>query len=373
MTTTPLGHADETQDQARLRALVDSELPHRAGRPRIGAHEIEPEDAVVVEEFAKRYPSGVEAVRGISFRVGAGEVYGILGPNGAGKSTTIGILGTLVRPTAGRAIVAGFDVALKAKDVRRSIGFAMQEAGVDELATGGEFLILQGRLQGLSRREAARRADLLLALVGLEPAANQRMGEYSGGMQRRADLASALIHLPSVLFLDEPTEGLDPRARVAIWDTLERLNDVLQMTVVMTTHYMEEADRLCTRIGIIDRGLIIVEGAPATLKGSVGGQTLSLHYSEESSPEALARVRTSLLERRDVDAVIAADGNLLVDVDDAATAALELLRFLERQGSAPRALSIKEPTLEDVYLRSTGRSFEAETVEHHGATDGAAA
>jgi ABC-2 type transport system ATP-binding protein len=209
-------------------------------------------------------------------------VYGILGPNGAGKSTTIGILGTLVRPTAGRATVAGFDVAAGARDVRRHIGFAMQEIGVDELATGNEFLVLQGRLHGLSRRDAIRRAHLLLGLVDLEDAANQRIGEYSGGMKRRIDLASALIHLPPILFLDEPTEGLDPRARVAIWETLERLNAGLQITIMLSTHYMEEADRLCGRIGIVNRGLIVAEGTPADLKASIGGPTLSLRYAPDS-------------------------------------------------------------------------------------------
>jgi ABC-2 type transport system ATP-binding protein len=230
-------------------------------------------DAIVVDGLAKRYPNGTDAVRGISFRVRTGEVYGMLGPNGAGKSTTIGMLGTLVRPTAGRATVAGFDVRAGAKDVRRNIGFAMQEAGVDELATGSEFLVLQGRLHGLTRLEARRRAGLLLDMVDLEDAANQRIGEYSGGMTRRIDLASALIHLPPVLFLDEPTEGLDPHARTAIWETLERLNAALEMTIVLSTHHMEEADRLCARIGIINRGLIVAEGTPSELKASIGGQS----------------------------------------------------------------------------------------------------
>ncbi len=233
-------------------------------------------DAIVVKELHKRYPNGVEAVRGISFRVRAGEVYGVLGPNGAGKSTTIGILGTLVRPTSGRATVAGFDVVADAKDVRRNIGFAMQEVGLDELATGRELLVLQGRLHGLSRRDAARRTDLLLELVDLESEASDRIGSYSGGMKRRVDLASALIHQPPILFLDEPTEGLDPRARTAIWETLEQLNAALGVTVVLTTHYMDEAERLCTRIGIIDRGLIAVEGTPGELKDEVGERKATL-------------------------------------------------------------------------------------------------
>ncbi len=218
--------------------------------------------AIVAERLAKRYPNGTEAVRGISFRVRRGEIFGMLGPNGAGKSTTMGMLGTLVRPTGGRVTVAGFDVVADAREVRRRIGVAMQEVGVDELATGREYLVMQGRLHGQSRREAARRGAELLELVGLEEAAGRRMGEYSGGMKRRVDLASALIHEPPIVFLDEPTEGLDPHARNAIWDALERLEGT---TVVLTTHYMAEADRLCDRIVIVDRGQIVVEGEPSEL------------------------------------------------------------------------------------------------------------
>jgi ABC-2 type transport system ATP-binding protein len=346
MTATLLEHKRETPDRSPLDELV-SIAPARTGAP----------DAIVVDGLAKRYPNGPEAVRGISFSVSTGEVYGILGPNGAGKSTTIGILGTFVRPTAGRATVAGFDVAAGARDVRRQIGFAMQEIGVDELATGSEFLVLQGRLHGLSRRDATRRAQLLLGLVDLEDAASQRIGEYSGGMKRRIDLASALIHLPPILFLDEPTEGLDPRARVAIWEMLERLNAELRITILLSTHYMEEADRLCGRIGIIDRGLIVAEGTPAELKASIGGQTLSLRYAPDSPADLLARVRAALLARDDVLAVVASDGHLSVEVDEAAAVTPELLRVLQHEWAAPQALSIEQPTLEDVYLRSTGRGF----------------
>jgi ABC-2 type transport system ATP-binding protein len=217
----------------RIRQLLGSTLCD--GAPPDG-------DAIVVERLEKRYANGTEAVRGISFRVRAGEVFGLLGSNGAGKSTTMGMLGTLVRPTSGRAIVAGHDVAKAPHLVRRRIGFAMQEVGVDALATGGELVVLHARLHGLSRREAARRAALVLDLVGIGDAARRRMSEYSGGMRRRVDLTSALVHLPPVLFLDEPTEGLDPRGRSAIWDALERLSEELGMTVVLTTHYMEEAD-----------------------------------------------------------------------------------------------------------------------------------
>jgi ABC-2 type transport system ATP-binding protein len=208
--------------------------------------------------------------------VRAGECYGLLGPNGAGKSTTVGMLGTMVRPTAGRALVAGFDVMAHPREVRRRIGFAMQDVGVDAFATARELLVLQGRLHGVSRAEAAARAQMLLELAG------QRLAGFSGGMQRRVDLASALMHLPPIVFLDEPTEGLDPRARNAIWDALDRLRRSLGVTVVLTTHYMDEADRLCDRLGIIDRGTVVTEGTPAKLKASVGSASLEdvyLHYT----------------------------------------------------------------------------------------------
>ena len=245
-------------------------LPHRAG------------DAIVVEALGKTYPDGTEAVRAVTFRVAAGECYALLGPNGAGKSTIVGMLGTLVRPTSGRANVAGFDVVAKPREVRRRIGFAMQEVGVDAFATARELLVLQGRLHGLRRRESAHRAELLLAIVDLADVADRRLGEFSGGMQRRVDLAAALMHLPAVLFLDEPSEGLDPRARAAIWTALDRLRQQLHITVVLTTHYMDEANRLCDRLAIIDRGSIVAEDTPAALKASVASDSLEdvyLHYT----------------------------------------------------------------------------------------------
>jgi ABC-2 type transport system ATP-binding protein len=322
-------------------------------------------EAIVVEDLTKRYPDGTEAVRGISFAVKEGEFFGILGPNGAGKSTTIGILGALVKPTGGHAVVAGFDVALHPKKVRSQIGFAMQEVGIDDLATGREFLVLQGRLNGLSRRDADERGKALMRFVDLEGAADKRMGGYSGGMKRRVDLASALIHTPPILFLDEPTEGLDPRARVAFWDVLRRLNDTSGITVVLTTHYMDEADHLCDRIGIIDQGQIVVEGTPAELKASIGSQSLLFSYGSETSSETLARVRAVLMENGDVKEVVHSDGDLSAFVEDAARLAPELLRILESEGAAPKALSIKQPSLDDVYLRYTGRAFE--TPQSHAA------
>jgi ABC-2 type transport system ATP-binding protein len=235
-------------------------------------------DAIVVEDLAKTYADGTEAVDGMTFRVGPGECYGLLGPNGAGKSTTIGMLGTLVRPTSGRAWVAGFDVVAHPREVRRRIGFAMQEVGVDPLATASELLVLQGRLHGLPRAESARRARVLLSMIDLAEVADKRLGELSGGMTRRVDLAAALMHLPAVVFLDEPTEGLDPRARAAIWEALDQLRRQLGVTVVLTTHYMEEADRLCDRIGIIDHGRVVVEDTPGALKAGIGSDSLEEVY-----------------------------------------------------------------------------------------------
>jgi ABC-2 type transport system ATP-binding protein len=250
-------------------------------------------DAIVLEGLTKTYPDGTEAVRGISVRVAAGECFGILGPNGAGKSTTIGMLGTLIRPTGGHARVAGFDVVADPVEVRRRIGFAMQQAGVDEFASASELVILQGRLQGLAKREATTRARLLLRAMELERVADTRLAALSGGTKRRVDLAASLVHLPPILFLDEPTEGLDPRSRAGIWDTLDRLRRDLGVTVVLSTHYMDEGDRLCDRIAIIDRGTVVVEGAPAALKGKVGSdatlEDVYLHYTgRELEPTLVA-------------------------------------------------------------------------------------
>jgi ABC-2 type transport system ATP-binding protein len=263
-----------------IHAVLDPRLSELAGSG--SREELDLPDAIVVEDVRKRYADGTDAVRGISFRVATGEVFGLLGPNGAGKSTTVGMLGTLVRPSAGRVSVAGFDTVTEAKEVRRRIGFAMQEVGVDELATGSEFLVLQGRLMGLARREADRRAGLLIELLGLEEAAGRRMADYSGGMKRRVDLASALIHLPPVLFLDEPTEGLDPRSRVAFWETLTVLRERLGITLVLSTHYMDEGERLCDRIAIIDAGRIVAVGTPEALKAGVAQpapRPVALHHA----------------------------------------------------------------------------------------------
>jgi ABC-2 type transport system ATP-binding protein len=227
--------------------------------------------AVQAEALVKHYPSRtgvIEAVRGVDLRVEAGEVFGFLGPNGAGKSTTIRMLTTLLSITSGTAVVAGVDVAGEPDEVRRRIGVALQEAGLDSRQTGRELLVLQGRLFGLSPRAAAARTEDLLALVELEEAADRRIKGYSGGMKRRLDLASALVHEPEVLFLDEPTTGLDPASRLTIWDEVRRINE-RGTTVFLTTQYLEEADQLCDRLAIIDDGRIVREGTPARLKAEL--------------------------------------------------------------------------------------------------------
>jgi ABC-2 type transport system ATP-binding protein len=210
-------------------------------------------DAIVVESLGKTYPNGTEAVRGVTFRVTAGECYGLLGPNGAGKSTTVGMLGTLVRPTSGRATVAGFDVVAQPREVRRRIGFAMQEVGVDAFATARELLVLQGRLHGLARAEATLQAGVLLAMVDLTDVADKRLGEFSGGMQRRVDLAAALMHLPQVVFLDEPTEGLDPLMQKAFYTIMDDLRRDGR-TIFFSSHILSEVERICDRVAIIRAG-----------------------------------------------------------------------------------------------------------------------
>ena len=324
---------------------------------------------VHVRDLDKTYPRGAHAVAGISFDVAPGEFFGLLGPNGAGKSTTLKILATLLKKTSGTVVVAGHDVDGDPAAVRRSIGFAMQDVGLDDLASGSDFLTLQGILYGLHRNEAKRRAGELLELVGLTDVASRKVGAYSGGMRRRIDLASALIHRPALLFLDEPTTGLDPQSRLAIWEYLEKLN-ADGVTIVLTTQIMEEADRLCRRLAIIDYGKIAAEGSPRTLKSQMGGDSIAITLDAPPGDTDIASRAVVLAKARPyVTAAFAEAGRLTVVVSASAAgdtavkdgrgAVPDLLRLLQDDGIAVRELAVSTPTLDDVFLKLTGRQIRA--------------
>jgi len=235
-------------------------------------------DAIVVDGLRKRYGE-VQALDGVSFAVREGEVFGLLGPNGAGKSTTVRVLVTLTHPDEGNASVAGHDVRRDAQAVRHAIGYVPQDSGVDQFGTGRENLMLQGRVQGMGGGDLRRRVDQLLELVGIADAADRIVKGYSGGMRRRLDIALGLVHRPRVLFLDEPTTGLDPEARVAMWDEVSRLANAESLTILLTTHYLEEADQLADRLAIVSRGKVVVEGTPAELKASLRGDAVHVELS----------------------------------------------------------------------------------------------
>jgi len=317
---------------------------------------------IQVDDLVKVYKGGTRAVDGISFTVGDGEFFGFLGPNGAGKTTTIRILATLLRPTSGSASVYGIDVMARPGDVRRQVGFAMQTVAVDPLATGRENLELIGRLRRVPAQQLHARIDELLLLMKLTESQKKITGTYSGGMKRRLDLASALLHRPRVLFLDEPTEGLDPQSRNALWEELESINRS-GTTLFLTTHYMEEADRLCNRIAIVDEGKIVVEGTPAELKRTVGNDVVELQL-EADGPEDLERQRSGIgrmLEGFEPIAEIKpSPEGIQLYVSNAAAAIPELVRRLDGDSVRIGALTMHQPSLDDVFLRYTGKSIREE-------------
>ena len=317
---------------------------------------------IAVEDLTKVYPGGVRAVANIDFAVSEGEFFGFLGPNGAGKSTTIKILSTLLKKTSGQVQVAGYDIDDDATEVRRKIGVAMQDVGLDDLAKGWDFLVTQGVLHGQSRREARRRAEELLELVELTYAASRKVGTYSGGMRRRIDLISALMHSPALLFLDEPTTGLDPQSRLAIWDHLQSLNEQ-GITIFLTTQLMEEADRLCGRLAIIDQGQLVAEGSPDSLKVALGGDVVTVGLqstSDEEPAEQVARALALVGERSYVSAASATSDGLSVTAPDGGAAAPDLLQLLSENGITVSNLAVASPTLDDVFLRHTGRKIRSE-------------
>jgi ABC-2 type transport system ATP-binding protein len=308
---------------------------------------------IAARGLRRTFKNGIEAVRGLDLTVRAGEVFGFLGPNGAGKTTTVRMLCTLLPPTSGSATVARHDVVADPGAVRRRIGVALQEIGLDPVQTGRELLELQCGLYGITGRRGRERAQELLELVGLSGAADRRTKTYSGGMKRRLDLATALVHDPQVLFLDEPTTGLDPASRLTVWDEVRRIN-AGGATVFLTTQYLEEADRLCDRLAIIDDGRIIAEGTPEELKAQMGHDVVSVSLAAAD----MAATEAALAGLPALERVVAAEDALALYVEDGAGQVAEIVRRLEHEQIRIGAINVARPSLDDVFLLATGRRLE---------------
>ena len=322
----------------------------------------EPKAVIEVRDLVKVYGGETRALDDVTFEVAPGELFGFLGPNGAGKTTTIRILATLLRPTSGTARVAGFDVVSQGHEVRERLGLAMQTPTLDAFSTGRETLELAGRLHRVPPAEIRRRTDELLELMGLASAAKKLTGAYSGGMKRRLDLASALMHRPPLLILDEPTEGLDPQSRTALWEELERIN-ASGTTMLLTTHYMEEADRLCTRLAIVDNGQIVVDGRPAQLKAGIGADTVVLQLEPAGGDGVVPQVCRALDGMVPCDAIAAHPAGVSLAVPDAGAAIPALLRRLDGDGFHITGLQMAQPSLDDVFLKYTGRHIREEAAD----------
>jgi ABC-2 type transport system ATP-binding protein len=308
---------------------------------------------IEVEALVREFKNGPRAVDGIDLEVAQGEIYGFLGPNGAGKSTTVLMLTTLLPPTAGTARVGGFDVVEQGPQVRASIGAALQEAALDPLLTGREHMRLQTALHGLGKAERESRGNELLERVGLDYAADRKVGGYSGGMKRRLDLALALAHRPRILFLDEPTTGLDIQSRTALWEEVARLAAEDGVTVFLTTQYLEEADALANRVGIIDHGHLVAEGTPAELKAEIGRPTVEAVPRADDERERM----TAVLSRFGKEAGSSPRG-VAVRLDGGESQLAEVVRALDSEGIAIERLQLHAPSLDDVFLAKTGRSLE---------------
>ncbi len=320
----------------------------------------DPGAAIVAEGLVRTFP-GVRAVDGIDLSIERGRIFGFLGANGSGKTTTIRMLTTLLRPTEGRAWVDGLDIQREATEVRRRIGVALQEAGLDDLQTGRELLTLQGRLQGMPRSAVGPRVDELLTIVELDDAADRKIGTYSGGMKRRLDLASALVHGPSIIFLDEPTSGLDPISREALWRYVEQLNREGGVTFFLTTQYLEEADRLADEIAIIDAGRIIASGSPSALKAEIGADvvTLRVEHGDEDA-EAVERASERIRAMSGLEELRRIEDSLVVYIREGSQAIAPIVTIANETGLSVLDVTLARPTLDDVFVRATGRRLEVD-------------
>lgn len=321
-------------------------------------------DIITVKDLVEVYADGTKAVDGVSFNVNEGEFFGFLGPNGAGKSTTIKILTTLLRKTSGTVSVAGFDLDKNAKEIRKLIGVQSQETSVDPELTGRENMILQGHLQQMKGKELEERVDKLLEVVGLKDAADKRAGRYSGGMKKRLDLASTLVHKPKVLFLDEPTTGLDPQSRATVWDYLEELNKKDGITIFLTTQYLEEADRLCQRLCIVDAGKIVAEGSPLGLKKDIGADAITITVQDKRDAGDKAATKAAAKELLSkIPAVIKTvdtEEGLTIYVKNGGLFVPELVRAFDKTDIELVSINISTPSLDDVFLKHTGKRIRTE-------------
>ncbi len=317
-------------------------------------------DIISVEDLVEVYADGTRALDGISFQVEGGEFFGFLGPNGSGKSTTIKVLTTLLRKTSGRVSVAGYDLDTSPKEIRKIIGVLSQETVVDVDLTGRENLRLQGRLQQMRGSILEDRVAELLKMVDLEEFGDKPAGRYSGGMKKRLDLASALIHKPKLLFLDEPTTGLDPQSRASIWDYLDELNKQEGITIFLTTQYLEEADKLCRRLSIIDHGKIIAGGSPTELKQAIGHDTIALALKDPLNPELRSKTKEILQGVPGVEDVIDSNGTITAHAENANEIIADVITALDREHIRPTSMSVSSPTLDDVFLHHTGRRIRSE-------------
>ena len=328
---------------------------------------MERDNSIEVEGLVREFKKGPRAVDGIDLRVEPGEIYGFLGPNGAGKSTTVLMLTTLLPPTAGTARVGGYDVVKEGPKVRSVIGAALQEAALDPMLTGRDHLRLQSTLQGISRAERKPRAQELLDRVGLSEAADRKVGGYSGGMKRRLDLALALVHRPRIIFLDEPTTGLDVQSRTALWEEVARLAREDGVTVFLTTQYLEEADVLADRVGIIDHGHIVAEGTPTALKAEIGLPSVHAIPADEADRERLVTALAPYGE-----ALGGGSGEVVVRLREGLAGLPAVVRAVDDAGLTLASLEIQAPSLDDVFLAKTGRSLEGAGEDEPDAAEPAA-